>query len=306
MYNGFIVEQDMLNHKKYDGNTLKFGITVNGTDYIVKLGDGHCTSLYSEHIASRFIRELGVSCHETWLGYCNNELVVILKDFTTDKIRLRAFKDTRQSSEGTDLSNKGYTYQDVLDLINKHTKMSEKDKQNMLDEFWTMYICDAILGNRDRHHGNWGYLASENWYKPAPIYDNGGSLFPGVDNVIGEMEKDTYKFIVDRAEKFPASLFRIKDSNGDIKRTNYYGVLGNLDISEILAEQVKNLKRNAGYRGIYTRICNVVDEVSDIVPYEYRIFYILIVCVRYLHIIERVPIEEAYGTVWRSLNGSFP
>ena len=48
------------------------------------------------------------------------------------------------------------------------------------------FICDAILGNRDRHAGNWGYLKFSSGYLPAPIYDNGGSLFPNFDSKINE------------------------------------------------------------------------------------------------------------------------
>lgn len=74
-----------------------------------------------------------------------NELVNIIKDFTTDKCKLRTFKDTRQTSEGTDLSNKTYSYRDVIHLIEKHTKMSEQDKQKMIVKFWTCLYAMQYL-----------------------------------------------------------------------------------------------------------------------------------------------------------------
>lgn len=155
MYNGFIVKDSMRNKNKYDGKTLKFGITVDNENFIVKMQKETISSLYSEHVASRFIRNLGISCHETWLGYYNSNLVVILKDFTNDKLKLKSFKSTSQSSEDTSLSGKEYTYKDVIYLIKMHTKMSAEQKRLMLIHFWDTFICDAILANRDRHKGNW-------------------------------------------------------------------------------------------------------------------------------------------------------
>ena len=186
---GYInIIDEMRNSKKYDGNTLKFGITINNTDYIVKLPKSEISSVYSEHIASRFIRSLGIECHETYLGIYNNTPVVVLKDFTSVNRRLRSYESTRQSSEGTDIVDKLYTYKDVQYMIEKHTRMTDENKRRAITRFWQMFICDAILGNRDRHRGNWGYLVikgngADN-YVPAPLYDNGASLFPDVSKLI--------------------------------------------------------------------------------------------------------------------------
>lgn len=307
MHNGFIVKDNMRNTKSYDGNTLKFGITVNNIDYIVKMQKDTISSLYSEHIASRFILNLGISCHETWLGYYNRELVVIMRDFTSDKAKLRSYKSTRQSSEGTDLSNKSYTYNDVLYLINKHTKMSDANKRKTVTQFWQMFLCDAILGNRDRHHGNWGYLTYRNDYRPAPIYDSGASLFPDIQNRINEYinavnNNKEFTFISDRSEKFPASLFQMVRPDGTNKRTNYYEILSDLRINKTLANEVKELKTKVGFNQIYENIFRVVYDIKDMVPVEYRRFYIIIVCTRYLHMIERKTIKESYMQSVRRLN----
>lgn len=307
MYNGFIVQEYMKNNKAYDGNTLKFGITVNNENYIVKHAKDCITSVFSEHIASRFIRNLGIPCHETYLGYYDDQLVVILKDFTTKDAKLRSYKSTRQSSEGTDLSGKGYTYKDVLYLISKHKKMSEENKQKTLVRFWDMFICDAILGNRDRHHGNWGYLACKDGYVPAPIYDNGASLFPDLSTRIDEYikaisENKEYVFIEQRAEKFPASLFQKERANGEIKRTNYYEMLSDLRWNKTLAREVRAIREKVGFNQIYESIFRAVLEVKDIIPYPYRRFYILIVCTRYLHLIERKNIKQSYVQALRRLS----
>lgn len=50
------------------------------------------------------------------------------------------------------------------------------------DAYADMMIFDAIIGNRDRHLGNFGYLRDNDtgeYIKPAPLFDNGMSLLYG-------------------------------------------------------------------------------------------------------------------------------
>lgn len=54
------------------------------------------------------------------------------------------------------------------------------------EDLWTSYcerfIGDALVGNFDRHMGNWGYITDtkNQTIYPAPIYDNGSTLFPAL------------------------------------------------------------------------------------------------------------------------------
>lgn len=43
--------------------------------------------------------------------------------------------------------------------------------------------CRCLLGNFDRHNGNWGFLLNNEFgrAKTAPIYDCGSCLFPEMD-----------------------------------------------------------------------------------------------------------------------------
>ena len=307
MYNGFIVDDTMRNNKSYDGNTYKFGITFENDNYIVKTAKDNISSLYSEYIASNFIRGIGIPCQEVYLGYYKKCLVVIIKDFTTKGSVLRSYKSTSQSSEDTDITTKEYTYDDVLYLIGKHTKMSDKNKQKAKVRFWDMFIMDAILGNRDRHRGNWGYLKTKNDYEPSPLYDNGASLFPDFDVKAQEYKQAVvngkeYLFIEQRAEKFSASLFKMKREDGSLKRTNYYEILSDLRVNKILAQEVKAIKTKIGFNRVYEIIFRVVYSIKDLLPEYYGRFYIIIVCVRYLHMIERRTIKTAYQLTVRRIN----
>ena len=202
-----------------------------------------------------------------------------------------------------------YTYRYVLEIINKHKKLDTNNKSLAIHRFWQMFICDAILGNRDRHPGNWGFLSKQNHYFPAPLYDNGGSLFPDLELKIHEYadylnNSNEYKFISERAEKFPASLFQIETNrNGQsTRRTNYNEILSDLRINKTLAHEVKSIRNNIGFNGIYERALIILQDIRNIIPYEYRRFYLLIICVRYLHLIERKSIKDSYRSTMERLN----
>ena len=70
---------------------------------------------------------------------------------------------------------------DIIEVINE-TKMSlPKDTMNI---FWNMFIIDALIGNTDRHNGNWGFLynVKEEIFCFSPIYDCGSCLNPLLDD----------------------------------------------------------------------------------------------------------------------------
>ncbi|NYE57206.1 HipA domain-containing protein [Carboxydothermus ferrireducens] len=50
------------------------------------------------------------------------------------------------------------------------------DLENILNDFFTMIIFDALMGYTDRHCENWGLLFSEGKISFAPLYDNGSCL----------------------------------------------------------------------------------------------------------------------------------
>lgn len=85
-----------------------------------------------------------------------------------------------------------------------------------------MFIVDALLGNFDRHNGNWGFLYDEatDETEIAPIYDCGSCLLPQAD------EKVMQKVLSDDAElharvyQFPTSAIKL---NG--RKINYYDFL---------------------------------------------------------------------------------
>jgi len=70
-------------------------------------------------------------------------------------------------------------YIHYLEMCKKNGIHNAKEK---IDE---MIALDFIIGNDDRHRGNFGIIRNADnlkWLKPAPIFDNGNSLFFDRDN----------------------------------------------------------------------------------------------------------------------------
>ena len=292
------------NNKAYNGKTAKFGVTIEKQNYIVKRKKTSFddTSVFSEHVASSFIRMSGISAQETYLltDKVTKEPVVLIKDFTKEGEYLRSYESTRESSEDTDITTKAYTYKDILYMIEKHTKIYPGTKPQVVLQFWQMYCMDAILANRDRHMGNWGYLATETkGYRAAPVYDNGASLFPQVLRHFDEYIKgDSKAFILERSSEFPASkLMEYDSAEHRNKKTNYFRYIqNNLNNSDSFFDGLRFTIQKLRSMGIL-RIAEITRScVTDSrIPLDLQHFYFEIICVRYLHIVHGISPEEAYA-----------
>lgn len=230
------------------------------------------------------------------------DAVVLCKDFVSGtEYTLHSFADTRQSSEDTDISTKDYTYDDIIYMVEKQLKLSVAEKIVVLEHFWKMFISDSILGNRDRHWGNWGYLANKNEYTVAPIYDNGVSLFPGVADVLNSY-CDIYKreqFVYDRVFVFPASLFRLKRDDDSSRRTNYYEMFSKGIMSAGCEKCVMQLISSYTINKIYSIIKSIVGGLN--IPVMLKRFYIEIVCMRFGCIICRQDFKTTFSSIEKQL-----
>ena len=76
-----------------------------------------------------------------------------------------------------------------------------------------MFIADALVGNFDRHNGNWGFLIDEEKksVEIAPIYDCASCLYPQLtDEKIKEIINDEEE-INARIYIFPTSALKEND-----------------------------------------------------------------------------------------------
>ena len=65
--------------------------------------------------------------------------------------------------------------------------------------FWDVFVVDALLGNFDRHNGNWGFLFDEITGESSivPIYDCGNCLLPQQQNTLSKDAEKPAKEIYD-------------------------------------------------------------------------------------------------------------
>ena len=148
-----------------------------------------------------------------------------------------------------------------------------------IDLFWEMYIMDALLGNFDRHGGNWGFIKRDNRYELAPVFDNGSCLFPQMidDNMmkgIIDSEEETKK----RVYTFPTS--QIKHHG---KKSSYYEIISSLEYPECnkaLLAVSDRIKPN------FNAIAELIDGI-EFISAVHKDFYKHIIRSRYELIIEK-------------------
>lgn len=106
--------------------------------------------------------------------------------------------------------------------------------------FWDMFIVDALIGNWDRHNGNWGFLYNTmtDEIHLAPVYDCGSSLYPQADESIMRNTLESQKEQDLRTFSLPLSGIKI---NG--QRINYFNFVSSLSYSDCNAALKRILPR---------------------------------------------------------------
>lgn len=100
--------------------------------------------------------------------------------------------------------------------------------------FWDMFIVDALLGNFDRHNGNWGVLVDEERQTAeiAPIYDCGSCLYPqlGIQEMRAALNDESE--INKRIYEYPTSA--IMDGRAKISYPRFIASLQNEDCNQAM------------------------------------------------------------------------
>ena len=214
VYEVYNIFDDYLNELNYDGSELKYGVTLLSKNFIMKLPKKDWNNVYCEYIASNVIKILGGCVHNVYLGKFKDKIVCLCEDFTTEGKTLKTFSDMNSSSLDTDTSRHNYYFDDVMYIL---SNIRHADVQGLKSDFMSMYVYDALLGNPDRHKGNWGLLKYNGYYTFAPIFDNGACLFPRAKTC-----GDTSDWMLERIKDFPNSKIMF---NNKRERSSYFNVL---------------------------------------------------------------------------------
>ena len=214
----------------YSGSERKFGVDVDGFEYMLKFrkhtGFAVRNNHISEYLGSHIFELLGFNVQDTYLGYYNNEEVVACKNFIDNEFQFVPFNDVGESSLEQDKEVYQYSYEDIMQMLRDNIKLTNVEET--IDMFWEMYIVDALIGNFDRHGSNWGFLKKNNKYILAPVFDNGSCLYPSLTDEY-EMTKimESQELTEQRIYKFPTSQVKL---NG--QKSSYYEVINSLAYPE--------------------------------------------------------------------------
>lgn len=187
----------------YKGSEKKKTLIYENIRYLVKFPDpireknkhiSYMNNAFSEYVGSNIFKICGFETQNTVLGtYIYNEkekIVCGCEDFTDENHILYEFENLVLSANPdkkieTELSD----IMEVIEEIKMMSKIHIIINDNMKEKFWDMFIMDSLIGNTDRHNGNWGLLvnARSNSARFSPIYDCGSCLNPMLED--SEIEK---------------------------------------------------------------------------------------------------------------------
>ena len=243
----------------YKGSEKKKTLIYNNIRYLVKFPDpireknkniSYVNNAFSEYVGSNIFKIIGFETQNTLLGtYTYNgreKIVCACEDFTDGNHVLYEFENLALSANpdkkiDTELSD----IMEVIEEIKNLTQIIIAD--NIKEKFWDMFIVDSLIGNTDRHNGNWGLLvnARSDGARFSPIYDCGSCLNPMLeDNQIERINEVELKNLA-------INCYSCIKENG--KKINYMTYI----------KSTKNEECNNAIRNIIKKIN--IDEINNFI-----------------------------------------
>ncbi|WP_172135108.1 HipA domain-containing protein [Adlercreutzia sp. ZJ473] len=274
-----------LSNRYYGGTERKIGVIVGDEPFMLKFQKrtafGVQLNHLSEHLGSRVFACAGIPSQYTVLGTYKGEPVVACRDFLSENEQFVSFNDVGESTLDQDKETYQYEYADIMRMLRDNSKLT--DVEGTVAAFWEIFIIDALIGNFDRHGGNWGFVKHAGRYRLAPVFDNGSCLFPSLlDDQMARIiasDEETRKRVFD----FPTSQVKL-----DGRKSSYYEVISSLafpECNKALANVVARLDMDA------VRAC--VADLADASETR-RLFYTHMLDARY-ELILRSAYEKLMG-----------
>lgn len=188
----------------YSGSDRKEGlISPDGWRYLVKYAEAHTrvnnldtnyvNNVISEYLSSHILAILGFHVHSTFIGTRDQNLLVACENFTSSHQYLIEFGQyMRKHYDSGDIGRVPELKQ--IDYVLHNDPVLCDYAEELWDSYWERLVGDALVGNFDRHMGNWGYITDtqSNKIYASPIYDNASTLFPALSEKA--MEKESCLF----------------------------------------------------------------------------------------------------------------
>ncbi len=262
-------------NKTYAGaNGSKISVLYNNELYMLKFPAipainkdmSYANGCISEYLGCHIFESVGIPVQKTLLGtYTINgkeKIVVACKDFTTNGLVLQDFASLKNTIIDSAHNGYGTELSDIEKTLEEQTAI---EPQKLIEWFWDMFIVDALIGNWDRHNGNWGFLynTETDEISLAPIYDCGSCLFPQADE---EIMKKTLEDPAEREIRvFERPLSGIKINGQKIQYFKFISSLENRDCNKALKRILPKINMD--------KINRIIDEtpiISDLQKEFYK------------------------------------
>jgi len=265
--------------RAYGGaNGNKINILYAGNSYMLKFPPvpsrnkamSYTNGCISEYLACHIFASLGFKTQETLLGTYTDprgkeKVVVACGDFTEDGKRLIEFAHLKNTCISSEQNGYGKELSSIMQAIDEQMLLPP---DQLRDFFWDMFIADALLGNFDRHNGNWGILVDEQskTAEIAPVYDCGSCLYPQLAVKDMEAVLNSEDEIDRRVYAFPASSIE-----EDGKKISYFEFISSL----------KNPDCTAALQRVSARIdmgkmSTIINEMPALLPVQKEFYNVMI------------------------------
>lgn len=263
----------------YTGSDRKKGILFNNDRYMVKYqAKHHSDNVFSEYISSHIIKTLNIPVHDTLLGKINDEYVVACKNFLNEGEILQDFAMFLRRSYDSSEIGRVPQYNQIIDVINNEEVLITI-KEDALKAYWETFVVDALIGNFDRHKGNWSYIRipKEDKIICSPIYDCGSSLYPELAEDGMKMVLSSEEEVLKRIYTFPRAALQVDNKN----KVSYYDMLSS-GFDEYCSQALLKIAPLIDIN----KINNVIDNTPEIDNLR-KVFYKVMIRARKELIIDR-------------------
>lgn len=280
---------DKMTNRPLGGTDHKYPVDHNGIPYMIKFPDehskhgssstSHLNSITSEYIGSHIAASIGMETHETVLGYRDGKTCVGCKDFRGPYDNNMEFGEYVRAVYDPGDIGRVLRLDQIYGTIKNAENIPEELKQSSIARYWDTFVIDALVGNFDRHKGNWGYIAGPDGLRLAPTYDYGSTLLPtlsdkGMKDKINDKEQ-----MLERCLVFPSpALFIGNEKNG---KPGYYDMLSS-DYDHNCTEAVLRIAPRIDMQ----KISDIIDNTPMISDIK-RVFYKKYIALRKAVIIDR-------------------
>jgi hypothetical protein len=184
------IKKELLN--EYAGSEKKKTVILDdGKKYLLKFPDpireqkrklSYINNAFSEYISCKIFQSLGIPTQNVILGTYteengNEKIVCACEDIRKDGEIMHEIDKLELESVDSE-SKRELTFSSIEQTLKEIKAVPVEELRKF---YYNMFVVDSLIGNTDRHNGNWALLSNNDGVRIAPVYDCGSSLCPLVD-----------------------------------------------------------------------------------------------------------------------------